>query len=64
MAADTDGTRLPTWSGPERCPFCGASLADGGPAFMDHLGRHSACEKGFEAWRDQVTDDIAGGWPG
>lgn len=64
MAVDARVARLPRWSGPEQCPFCGSSLADGGPAFVDHLGRSPACEAGFDAWREQVTDDIAGGWPG
>lgn len=64
MAVDAGASRLPTWDGPEQCPFCGEALADGGPAFVEHLGTSPACAGGFEAWRDRVAEDIAGGWSG
>lgn len=64
MAVDPRPERLPTWTDPEVCPFCGAALADGGPAFIDHLEDSPACESGFQTWRGRVADDIAGGWSG
>lgn len=64
MATNAEAARLPTWTDPEACPFCGAPLADGGPAFMDHLGDHPRCAAGFEAWRDRVVEDITAGWAG
>lgn len=52
------------WDDPERCPFCGASLPDGGAGFIDHIAVTPSCAHAFERWRDDVVDDIAGEWSG
>lgn len=65
MAESTTSSALVrTWDGPERCPFCGATLADGGPAFMAHVGDSPACEAGFDLWRERVAGDMNGEWGG
>lgn len=54
----------PVWDRPDYCPFCGTALADGGAGFVDHLAEADACAARFEAWREQVADDIGGEWGG
>lgn len=49
---------------PRECPFCGAELASPGAGFMRHIDEVSDCHDAFETWRDRVTDDVRGGWPG
>lgn len=53
-----------TWNDPEQCPFCGATLANPGVGFIDHIGENPDCESGFDAWRTNVAGDIRGGWSG
>ena len=57
-------TSTPTWSNPNVCPFCGTELADPGAGFVDHLADSNGCKDGFELWRGNIADDIAGGWSG
>ncbi len=57
-------TSTPTWSNPNVCPFCGTELADPGAGFVDHLTDSNDCKDGFEMWRGNIADDIAGGWSG
>lgn len=64
MVASHRTDLLPTWDGPEQCPFCGAPLADGGPAFMAHVALRPECHDGFDTWRQRVVEDISGEWPG
>ena len=52
------------WDDPDRCPFCGAALVDGGAGFVDHIDQHSACGERFEAWRDAIAGDIGSEWSG
>lgn len=62
----TDGRRrrAHVWDDPNRCPFCGEAIANGGPAFIEHVKREPACETDFAEWRDSVADDIGGEWGG
>jgi hypothetical protein len=55
---------VPDWDDPDRCPFCGAELADGGVGFIDHTDETSDCKERFEGWREGVIDDIGGEWGG
>lgn len=64
MATNAHAGLLPTWVGPEQCPFCEASLADGGPAFVEHVGTNPDCAAAFETWRSRVSEDIPAGWSG
>jgi nucleotide-binding universal stress UspA family protein len=57
----TDETR---WDDPERCPFCGGGLEDGGPGFISHIRTSPECAAAFGTWREQVADDIGGEWSG
>lgn len=52
------------WEDPERCPFCGAGLVDGGAGFIDHIGASDDCSDAFEDWREGIVDDIGGEWTG
>lgn len=54
----------PDWEHPDRCPFCGSELADGGAGFIDHTDESLACKGRFEVWRDGIVDDIGGEWSG
>lgn len=56
--ADTD------WDDPERCPFCGTALADGGAGFIDHIEETSDCERRFAEWREAIAGDVSGEWGG
>jgi Zn-finger nucleic acid-binding protein len=49
---------------PGRCPFCDADLASPGAGFVRHIDEAPKCRDAFETWRDRVTDDMRGGWPG
>ncbi|WP_101294228.1 DUF7501 family protein [Halegenticoccus soli] len=65
MSAQTTTTATETrWSDPERCPFCGAALEDGGAGFIAHIDDRPACAGRFERWRTQVASDIEGEWSG
>lgn len=56
---------VPTnWSDPSTCPFCGEALPDPGAGFVDHLADSPDCDAGFTTWKDNVADDVAGGWSG
>ncbi|GGM54371.1 hypothetical protein J2752_000632 [Halarchaeum rubridurum] len=50
------------WDDPQECPWCGADIADGGAGFMDHIEANPECEEAFEAWRENVADDVGGEW--
>lgn len=52
------------WDDPNRCPFCGASLPDGGPGFIDHVDTSEECAAEFAVWREQIAGDIGGEWMG
>jgi hypothetical protein len=52
------------WDNPDLCPFCGASLTDGGAGFMDHVDEHETCRERFEAWLENIRDDVEGEWSG
>jgi hypothetical protein len=54
----------PEWETPDRCPFCGAALSDGGGGFMDHVEDAEACSDRFDAWLERIRDDIGGEWGG
>ena len=57
--------RPPTdWDDPETCPFCHASLPDGGPGFISHIDDHPRCRRDFDQWRENVAGDIKGEWAG
>lgn len=56
----TDGS----WSDPNQCPFCGASLSSPGAGFVDHIGESPGCESAFDDWRDRVGGDVGGTWGG
>lgn len=53
-----------SWTDTTACPFCGGGLASPGTGFIDHLDENPDCAGEFEAWRDAVSDDMRGGWPG
>jgi hypothetical protein len=53
-----------TWRDPDRCPFCGETLASPGAGFMTHVAERPDCEEAFETWRSRVSEDVAGGWIG
>lgn len=59
MAPDTT-----TWTDPLACPFCGGSLPDPGEGFVRHLADQPECRDRFDVWRDNLTGDIVGEWPG
>lgn len=50
------------WDTPDYCPFCGDELPDGGPGFYDHVQEqdNATCLERFDAWRENVVDDIGG----
>ena len=48
------------WDDPERCPFCGAALADPGAGFIDHVEESEPCKLGFERWRENVSGEWSG----
>jgi len=50
------------WKDPEHCPWCGAAIRDGGAGFIDHIKVSAECEAAFEAWRENIADDIRGEW--
>lgn len=52
------------WDNPDFCPFCGESLVNGGAGFMDHVYVAPDCRERFDAWREQVSEDIGGEWSG
>ena len=52
------------WDNPDRCPFCGASLVDGGGGFMDHIEEEPVCGDRFDAWIERIREDIGGEWSG
>ena len=52
------------WANPDLCPFCGAALTDGGAGFMDHIEDASPCNERFQAWLEQIRDDINSEWSG
>jgi hypothetical protein len=54
----------PEWDNPDVCPFCGADLVDGGGGFMDHVDTAETCRERFEAWLDNIRDDIGSEWGG
>lgn len=54
----------PRWDDPERCPFCGSLLADGGAGFIDHTDESPSCKAAFDRWREQVSGDVVGEWTG
>lgn len=53
-----------TWVDPSTCPFCEAELVNPGDGFVDHLAESPDCEGGFEIWRRNLADDLAGEWSG
>jgi hypothetical protein len=56
--------RLAGLGPPDFCPFCGTHLADAGAGFVDHVAESPACAERFEAWRENVADDVGGDWGG
>jgi hypothetical protein len=52
------------WDDPERCPFCGTVLADGGTGFIDHIESTPDCDRRFEEWREAISGDLGGEWGG
>ncbi|WP_435334732.1 DUF7501 family protein [Haloarchaeobius sp. TZWWS8] len=52
------------WDDPERCPFCGGPVSDGGAGFIDHIRLSPECEIRFKRWRDRVANDVPGEWAG
>ena len=64
-ATRREGVEQPrVWDDPNRCPFCGDAIADGGPAFMDHIERSTPCSDDFTVWRINVAEDIGAEWGG
>lgn len=61
---DVDVPEPRDWSDPDRCPFCGAPLTDGGAGFMDHIDEAEGCAVAFERWREGIAGDIGGEWSG
>ena len=54
----------PAWDDPDFCPFCGTRLPDGGPGFIAHIEDAATCRARFDAWRENIVDDIGGEWSG
>lgn len=52
------------WDDVYQCPFCGDDLPSPGSGFVDHIAENQACDRAFDAWRVQITDDVPHGWPG
>ncbi|MFC3476629.1 DUF7501 family protein [Halobacterium litoreum] len=52
------------WDDPDACPFCGASLRDGGAGFIEHVEENPACRRRFEEWRENVAGDVGPEWLG
>ncbi|SFC42764.1 hypothetical protein SAMN05444422_108101 [Halobiforma haloterrestris] len=52
------------WDNPDCCPFCGATLPDGGGGFMDHVDETSVCNERFRDWLERVREDMEGEWGG
>lgn len=59
-----DAITATDWDDPNRCPFCGTGLPDGGPGFMTHVDESPECSIEFERWREQIASDIGGEWTG
>lgn len=65
MGQDTHPPRDSTnWDNPDYCAFCGVELEDGGAGFMAHVEESPECHERFEAWLENVGDDIGGEWSG
>lgn len=64
MLTDRSPRDATAWDDPDRCPFCGARLADGGSGFIDHTRESPGCRARFDVWREAVADDIGGDWGG
>ncbi|GAB3674428.1 DUF7501 family protein [Halopiger thermotolerans] len=50
------------WDDPTECPFCGASIDDGGAGFIEHVERKNDCAVAFSRWREGVSSDVEGEW--
>ncbi|HVL86571.1 MAG TPA: hypothetical protein VM681_00985 [Candidatus Thermoplasmatota archaeon] len=48
-------------AGGPRCLFCGTSLEDEGPAFMDHIAEASSCRVAHQEWINRLDEDRLGG---
>ncbi|WP_079977694.1 DUF7501 family protein [Halococcus sediminicola] len=57
MTHSSQSAPSPQWSGPERCPFCGDQLDNGGEAFVRHVDVSEACRRGFDRWRHERRMD-------
>ena len=64
MNASSVPTTETSWDDTNKCPFCSQMLVDGGAGFIAHIDDQPRCEAGFEQWRGQVRQDMAGGWSG
>jgi hypothetical protein len=53
-----------SWTDPNRCPFCGRTVASPGEGFMNHLDESEACNEDFRVWRGRIAEDMSGGWTG
>jgi hypothetical protein len=63
-SAVVEAAEATDWDDPERCPFCGAALADPGAGFITHIEESEPCKLGFEQWRENVVGDVGGEWGG
>lgn len=54
------------WGETDECPFCGTGIPDAGAGFIDHIraDENTACREQFNQWRNNIANDMAGGWPG
>lgn len=50
------------WDDPTQCPFCGVSIDDGGPGFIEHVEAAGECAVAFSRWREGISGDVAGEW--
>lgn len=49
---------------PDRCPFCGAVLSDGGAGFVEYIEEAPLRTERFDAWQERIREDIGGEWGG
>ncbi|GAA0251683.1 hypothetical protein ACFFQF_02665 [Haladaptatus pallidirubidus] len=64
MSYEAQSVRANSWTNPEQCPFCDATLEDGGWGFIAHVRTNSSCRTEYDMWREQITGDMSGEWGG
>ena len=54
--------RAVDWDDPKQCPWCRATIEDGGAGFVAHIEENPDCAAAFEEWRNNVVEDVGAEW--